>query len=157
MAFCQGLTEAPGAKVDWYTPWEVDCLIGGESMFEEYGSDLRDAIVSWRPRQCVVEKDYENSLATRLRREFPSVAVEQQYGSGRQRVDIAVNDDLAIEIKCSLKSQSAIHRTRGQISQYVEDRRWHRIFIVLCGDTSREAVLTSRTMRSSSGTLLVIR
>lgn len=74
------------------------------------------AIESWRPRGCKTEKDYENSLVKKLRKELVNQTIIQQYGSGRQRVDIVVHNKVPIEVKKDLKTTAALQRAIGQLN-----------------------------------------
>ncbi len=92
------------------------------------------AIESWRPRGCKTEKDYENSLVKKLRKELVNQTIIQQYGSGRQRVDIVVHNKVPIEVKKDLKTTAALQRAIGQLNLYLKD--WKGIILVLCGEVS---------------------
>jgi len=95
-----------------------------------------EVIESWRPRGCKTEKDYEDSLVKKLRKELVKQTITPQYGSARQRVDIVVHHKVPIEVKKDLKSTAALQRTIGQLNQYLKE--WEGIILVLCGDTSSD-------------------
>ena len=111
-----------------------------------------EVIESWRPRECKTEKDYENSLVKKLEKELVNQRIQQQYGSGRQRVDIMVHGKVPIEIKKDLKSTATLQRTIGQLNQYLKD--WSAIILVLCGDVSGDLFKDLKKYGESQDTLL---
>lgn len=90
-----------------------------------------EVIESWQPKGCKTEKDYEESLLQKLRRELKNQIIQTQYGSGRQRIDIVVHKKVPIELKKDLKSTASYHRLIGQLEEYLQD--WDHIILVLCG------------------------
>ncbi len=97
---------------------------------------VRKIIESWQPVNCHTEKQFENSLMIKLQKELKGIKIQSQYGSGRQKVDIVVNDKIPIEIKKDLKSSSALQRTIGQLEQYLKS--WETVILVLCGEVKQD-------------------
>ncbi len=102
--------------------------------FERVG----EAIESWRPRNCSTERDYENSLARKFQRDLVNQRIDQQYGSGRQRVDIVVDGRVPVELKKDISSNADLHRTIGQLDQY--EKTWKGAILVLCGEAPRHVL-----------------
>lgn len=91
----------------------------------------------WEPeRECKTEKQFEKSLAEFLRKECPKYKVQQQYGVGRDKIDIVVQDKVAIEIKNKFKTKSEFQRLIGQIEYY--SKNFEKLFIVICGDADHD-------------------
>ena len=89
------------------------------------------SVEAWQPIDCVTEKDYEKSLLNELQHKFSNKKIISQYGSGKQRVDIVVQDKVPIELKKDLKSNAILQRTIGQVEQYLKE--WDCLILVLCG------------------------
>lgn len=87
-----------------------------------------DLIDSWEPTGCQTEKDYENSLYEHLRAALRGIVITPQYAFGRARVDLAIENKVAIEIKKNLNDTSEFQRLLGQILQF-ED--WKGYFITV--------------------------
>ena len=105
--------------------------------FSDPVEDVRRVLRIWSPKGCQTEKDYEESLANELKTEMKNTEIIQQYGSGRQRVDIVVDQKVAIEIKNDMTSTAAIHRAIGQLEGM---KKWDKVFLVLCGETSDDGM-----------------
>ncbi|MEO7032863.1 MAG: hypothetical protein ABI548_03445 [Polyangiaceae bacterium] len=94
-------------------------------------------IARWKPRHQDSEAAYEASLKRFLQRELPGAKVERQQSlqtsDGRMvgKVDLVVDDVLAIELKRLLRSSEA-DRAVGQIWKYAE--AWTRgpVMLLLC-------------------------
>jgi len=97
---------------------------------DPFGTVL-EVIESWQPKGCKTEKNYEESLLQKLRRELKNQIIQTQYGSGRQRIDIVVHKKVPIELKKDLKSTASYQRLIGQLEEYLQD--WDHIILVLCG------------------------
>ena len=89
-------------------------------------------ITSWKPKGCSTEKELEQSLVRKLRKELKNHKIETQYGSGSQRIDIVIDGKVPIEIKRYLKTTSALQRIIGQLDLYLEN--WEKIILALCGE-----------------------
>ena len=94
-------------------------------------------IARWKPRHQDSEAAYEASLKRFLQRELPGAKVERQQSlqtsDGRMvgKVDLVVDDVLAIELKRLLRSSEA-DRAVGQVWKYAE--AWTRgpVMLLLC-------------------------
>ena len=112
-----------------------------------------EVIESWRPRGCKTEKDYENSLVKKLRKELVNQTTQQQYGSARQKVDIMVHDKVPIEIKKDLNSTAKLQRAKGQLDGYL--KVWERVILVVCGDTPADLFNDLKKYAKSQSTFSV--
>ena len=91
-----------------------------------------DVIKKWRPRGCKTEKDYENSLSSKLRENFPGFQITKQYAKGRIRADLLIDDKVIVEIKHNLYSTAEYLRLIGQLIVYNHD--WPgRVLLLLTG------------------------
>ena len=89
-------------------------------------------IDDWNPGLLKTEKEYEISLVARLEKELSKEKIEQQYGAGKQKIDILINEKLAIEMKRNLKSTPEYQRLIGQITEYIE--KWDYLIILIVGE-----------------------
>lgn len=98
---------------------------------------LLDHLSRWRPRQLDSEAAYEASLKRFLQRELPGTKVERQHwlqgADGRRvgKLDLVVDDVLAIELKRLLRSSEA-DRAVGQIWKYAEAWTQGPVLLLLC-------------------------
>jgi len=98
---------------------------------------LMDTLARWRPRTLDSEAAYEASLKRFLQKALPGAKVVRQQpletAEGRPvgRLDIVVDDVLAVELKRLLRSTEA-DRAIGQVWKYAE--AWTRgpILLLLC-------------------------
>ena len=91
-----------------------------------------DVIKKWRPRGCKKEKDYENSLSSKLRENFPGLQITKQYAKGRIRADLLIDEKVIVEIKHNLYSTTEYLRLIGQLIVYNHD--WSgRVLLLLTG------------------------
>lgn len=121
--------------------------------FDPFGK-VRKVIESWRPRGCITEKEFEASLLRKLKKELKGKKIQGQYGSGRQRVDIVVDDKVPIEVKKDIKNTSTLHRLIGQIDNYLNN--WGGLIIVICGEiTSDHQDYLEQYARNKSGLTLL--
>jgi hypothetical protein len=98
-------------------------------------------IESWHPRGCKTEKDLERSLHRHLEKNLTSSEVIMQYASGRIKGDIAVDGNILIEIKDSLKSTGQLQRLLGQLDLYAA--LWKgKVIVLVSGDSQRDLVNT---------------
>lgn len=94
---------------------------------------LTSLFSKWHPRNCKNEKDYENSLYSFLHKELEDHQITKQYGKGRFRADLVIDNKLIIEIKYNLSTPSKYQRLLGQLAEYKE---WDgRIVLLLVGRT----------------------
>ena len=101
--------------------------------------EIMRLIDDWHPRGCKTEKDLERSLQRHLEKNLPNSDVISQYASGRVKGDIAVDGEVLIEIKDSLKSTAQLQRLLGQLELY--NSLWKgRVIVLICGDSQRDLV-----------------
>ncbi len=93
-------------------------------------------IKSWKPKGCKTEKEFEKSLLRKLQKELKGKKIQAQYGSGRQRIDIVVDDKVPIEVKKDIKDTSALQRLIGQMEQYF--KKWEGLVLVICGNIEQD-------------------
>ena len=94
---------------------------------------LTSLFSKWRPRNCKTEKAYENSLNSFLHKELEDHQITKQYGIGRSRADLVIDDRLLIEIKYNLNTSAKYQRLLGQLAEYKE---WDgRVVLLLVGKT----------------------
>lgn len=84
----------------------------------------------WRPIDCQTEKDYEESLYGHLRSCLPGIVITPRYAFGRARTDLAIDNEVAIEIKKDLKDTSEFQRLLGQILQFNEWKGYSVVLLV---------------------------
>lgn len=103
--------------------------------------EITKLIDAWHPRGCKTEKDFERSLQKHLEKNLPNADVIAQYASGRVKGDIAVDGEVLIEIKDSLKSTAQLQRLLGQLEIY--NTQWKgKVIVLICGDSQRDLVNT---------------
>ncbi len=103
-------------------------------------------VKEWRPENDYgKEPQYTNDLIEFLRNElkreesgwgFPEQIHIVRRNSGRNHVDIEVDEKIGIELKRNLKTQSALDRLTGQISRFT--KTYDYTIVVLCGETDEE-------------------
>lgn len=83
----------------------------------------------WRPRKTTYEAEYQAALARFLRRRLRGHAINEQFPlqdfdrsarPRRRRVDIVIDDTIAIEIKPRIDRAGDIQRAVGQVREYAE-------------------------------------
>lgn len=95
--------------------------------------DLFSVIKKWKPGKLRSEKQFENSLYEYLHKAFPEKQITKQFGIGRVLADLAISDELLIEMKYNLKTTGQFQRLVGQLSGY---KKWKgSVLIILCGTT----------------------
>jgi hypothetical protein len=97
-----------------------------------------DEIKSWRPRGCVRELDYRDSLFEKLTTSFPRAPPSKEFGHGRVRADIAFGTKIAIELKHDLDTPPKLQRLKGQLDDYAKS--FTNTIVVLTGDPQRDLV-----------------
>jgi len=100
-------------------------------------------VINWNPKGCRTEKDFESSLVSTLEKELPDKRIQRQYGSGRQRVDIVIDDKIPIEIKKDLKTTAIYQRLIGQLEEYL--KKWDNLILVLTGDIDQDLFISLKT------------
>jgi hypothetical protein len=100
---------------------------------EELAEEVCDAIEEWKVDLLKTEKQYENELYKYLHKKLPRKQITKQFAHARIRADLAVEEDVIIELKNNLKTTNQYQRLIGQLEQY---RQWNGyIVLVLCGKT----------------------
>jgi hypothetical protein len=95
-------------------------------------------IRSWRPRGCVRELDYRDSLFEKLTSSFPRTPPSKEFGHGRVKADIAFGTKIAIELKHDLDSPPKLQRLKGQLDDYA--RNFTNTIVVLTGIPQRDLI-----------------
>jgi hypothetical protein len=96
-------------------------------------------IDDWHPRGCKTEKDFERSLQRHLQKNLENSEVIPQYASGRVKGDIAIDGEILIEIKDSLKSTAQLQRLLGQLELY--NTLWKgKVIVIICGESQKDLV-----------------
>lgn len=80
--------------------------------------DILDLLEDFQPETVRDEEDLEKQLYQFLRARLGS-SVKRQYPVGDQKIDIAIEDSVGIEIKIA-ESRSKLQRLVGQVLDYVE-------------------------------------
>lgn len=95
---------------------------------------VNEIIESWKPEGCKEELNYRDSLYKELQEKLKNQKVQKEYGRGRQRWDIVVEDKVPIELKMGkkLKNTSELHRLIGQMEGYQKHTK--SFFLVICGN-----------------------
>lgn len=95
---------------------------------------VNEVIKSWQPKGCKEELDYRDSLYKEIQEKLKDQKVQKEYGRGRQRWDLVVEDKVPIELKMGkkLKNISELHRLIGQMEGYQKHTK--SFFLVICGD-----------------------
>ena len=91
-------------------------------------------IHEWNPPGSKLESDYEKSLHSFLKERLPFAKVVRQYGSGRIKCDLAIDNKVMIELKAGFNSTAKLQRLIGQIDLF--KREWEKpLVVVLLGKT----------------------
>jgi len=98
---------------------------------------LATTLSEWRPREQEREADYERSLVRFLKKRLPGVETRTQQpfeaeDGTRGRIDVVIDDVLAIELKRRLKASSETDRAVGQIFKYATSWRNGPVVLLLC-------------------------
>ena len=92
-------------------------------------------VKEWSPDGCSTEKECEDSLYEFLHDRLDEKKIIRQYGRGRARVDLMVDEKVMVELKFALTSTSEYQRLVGQLIEYKD---WNKnILVVLVGETER--------------------
>jgi hypothetical protein len=111
------------------------------------------AVKEWIPERKYAKEDkYRDDLMRFLKKTLSSEDYAVKKGAF---LDIAINDDVEIELKRNLKSENERKRLIGQIHLFME-KRSHAI-IVLCGDVEQKTIeiLNNHFKRYTSNSRLV--
>lgn len=100
---------------------------------------VADLVKEWKPRDCRTEAHFEKSLYDFLMDNSKGIDVVRQYGKGRARVDIAVDDQVFIEVKLNLDTTDKYHKLVGQIESYLK-KGLDNLIVVLCGSSDKGLV-----------------
>ena len=96
-------------------------------------------IKKWKPEEFSNEKQYRNDLVKFLRKqEFDYGDVIITKEDGRGLCDIAINQEVGIELKKDLKKKSEVDRLSGQIIDY--KRQYDNLIILLVGKTNEDTL-----------------
>jgi hypothetical protein len=96
---------------------------------------VEELINTWQPRPARLEADYEKSLHSFLKSKLTFAKLTRQYGSARVKCDIAVNDDVFIELKNGLRTTNKLQRLIGQIELYSNEWKGKPVIILLLGES----------------------
>jgi hypothetical protein len=118
-------------------------------MFGSLFGDAVNLIEKWRPKQKYSnENRYRDDLANFLRKEFKERQDSFLFGSGervsikkeagRGLCDIAINEQIGIELKKDLSKKKQVDRLMGQLIDY--KKAYEDIIIVLVGKTNKDAL-----------------
>lgn len=103
-------------------------------------SETKRFIKKWKPEEFSNENKYRNDLVTFLRKQefdwYGEVIITKEDGRGL--CDIAINQEVGIELKKDLKSKSQIDRLSGQIIDY--KRQYDNLIILLVGKTNEDTL-----------------
>lgn len=117
--------------------WSVTNPMRAIRYAQNAGQVVGDLVEKWSPQNFKVEHELEKSLHNYLKKELPWVKVTRQYGSGRVKCDIAVGNDVMIELKSGFKSTQKLQRLIGQLELYKKE--WEKpIIVVLAGETEED-------------------
>jgi len=101
------------------------------------GTTVCELIEEWTPTPARLESEYEQSLHKFLKAKLPFVKVTRQYGTARVKCDIAIGNQVIIEMKAGFKSTQKLQRLIGQVDLF--NSEWHKpIIIVLLGETEED-------------------
>lgn len=99
---------------------------------------LIEVIREWRPAKYNSEREYQGSLKQYLLGRFSSdrLRVESEYGFGKSRADIVIENEYGIEIKYNLHGESEIKRVNAQLENM--KKQFTGSLLVLCGETGED-------------------
>lgn len=108
--------------------------------YDALPAELRTLAVTlsaWRPREQEREAGYERSLVRFLKKSLPGVDARTQQpfeaeDGSRGRIDVVVDDVLAIELKRALRASSEADRAVGQVFKYAASWRKGPVILLLC-------------------------
>jgi len=155
-----GLVLAAAAFLFWTPPPDSDWLrwavIGGGvllfisawrtfsdphaawSYFLNSGRFVSELIQEWNPKPYRLELEYERDLQAFLKTHVPFAKITRQYGSARIKCDLAVANDVMIELKVKLASTNKLQRLLGQIELFQREWSGKPLMVVLLGETQED-------------------
>jgi hypothetical protein len=102
--------------------------------------DTNRFIKKWKPEKFSNENQYRNDLVKFLRKQefdwYGEVIITKEDGRGL--CDIAINQEVGIELKKDLKKKSEVDRLSGQIIDY--KRQYDNLIILLVGKTNEDTL-----------------
>ena len=117
-------------------------------MFDTTFEDVSKVVSSWKPKKKHTrETHYRDDLVAYLRTELnkpspwdfgPGRKYKIQKESGRGLADIAVDDNVGIELKYNMNTKAKVDRLFGQIEDYIKS--YSDMIIVLCGQTDEDRI-----------------
>ncbi|MCW4016497.1 MAG: hypothetical protein NWF06_09020 [Candidatus Bathyarchaeota archaeon] len=123
-------------------------------MVETLFNDVLHTVSTWNPKaEYLTERKYRDDLLEFLQEQLNSDSTPYSSAiwgldplshhfvkkeAGRSLADIAIDNEIGIELKRNLKHKSQINRLVGQVVDYLN--AYSCVIIVLCGRTEREAV-----------------
>jgi hypothetical protein len=99
---------------------------------------VRELIEAWQPTPARLESDYERSLHSFLKSKLFFTKITRQYGSARVKCDLAVGNDVFIELKNGLRTTNRLQRLIGQIELYHNEWQGKPVLIVLLGESQED-------------------
>ncbi|MCF7805117.1 MAG: hypothetical protein K9N46_04535 [Candidatus Marinimicrobia bacterium] len=95
-------------------------------------------IREWRPVDCKSESDYHIASHNYLLGRFTdeNTLIETEYGIGKSRIDIVIDEKYGIELKANLKSENEIKRLGGQVQAIKKHLKGG--LLVICGETTED-------------------
>jgi hypothetical protein len=106
--------------------------------FWNAGKFVRDLITEWKPEHYRFELEYEKDLHAFLKTRIPFAKITRQYGSVRIKCDLAVGNDVMIELKVKLKSTNKLQRLLGQIELFQKEWSCRPLVVVLLGEADED-------------------
>jgi hypothetical protein len=97
---------------------------------------LLNTLAQWKPRASEREAGYERSLVRFLERNVPGIDAQTQLpfeadDGTRGRIDVVLDDVVAIELKRDLRASSEADRAVGQIIKYAASWRKGPVILLL--------------------------
>jgi len=120
------------------------------------GKTVGELIAEWQPRPANTEAEYEKSLHSFLKSKLTFAKITRQYGSARVKCDLAVNDDVFIELKNGLRTTNKLQRLIGQIELYSNEWRGKPVIILLLGESQDDLLYDLNRTISKYGSMRVI-
>jgi hypothetical protein len=107
---------------------------------------LLSILAQWRPRASEREAGYERSLVRFLERNMPGIDAQTQLpfqaeDGTRGRIDIVLDEVVAIELKRDLRASADADRAVGQVLKYAASWRRGPVLLLLCEASAEVADL----------------
>ena len=100
--------------------------------------EVKKTVDKWKPENCTSEKEYEMSLFKLLEENHPDYDIKNQYGYKFGKVDIVVNDKIAIELKYNFGKTDEFQRLIGQLVLYRDTFEY--VIMGICGMRDKSLV-----------------